>query len=300
MGLGRKRQRPGYAHQRKGRLAMAFFRNNPARLLMYRAPPARVVCRTLNALRRDPLSSTSLVRVGRQIEAAAGATLAAKAIERALPLGLEVRIEHEGGVGIDHQPGVVLHLAVELARRPAGMTQRQPGLLGATATRHVLQDLERGRERHAALDHQRLVALVVGRMQDQAARGLDRAAEQHWRLGGHGRHVDAELLVDLAQRQVVDLVVHDDAQRALVVMLADKDDALLEALIRHGWRCDQEAADQIRGGQIGGGGRSEEHTSELQSLRHLVCRLLLEKKKKKINKPTQVKKKKKKKTIIQK
>src|SRR5437899_11611734 len=30
------------------------------------------------------------------------------------------------------------------------------------------------------------------------------------------------------------------------------------------------------------GDRSEEHTSELQSLRHLVCRLLLEKKKKKI------------------
>src|SRR5437899_8507066 len=28
--------------------------------------------------------------------------------------------------------------------------------------------------------------------------------------------------------------------------------------------------------------RSEEHTSELQSLRHLVCRLLLEKKKQKI------------------
>src|SRR5262245_63646627 len=32
--------------------------------------------------------------------------------------------------------------------------------------------------------------------------------------------------------------------------------------------------------------RSEEHTSELQSLRHLVCRLLLEKKKKKKNKIT--------------
>src|SRR5438045_2318088 len=32
--------------------------------------------------------------------------------------------------------------------------------------------------------------------------------------------------------------------------------------------------------------RSEEHTSELQSLRHLVCRLLLEKKKKKKNKNT--------------
>src|SRR5438045_8157900 len=36
--------------------------------------------------------------------------------------------------------------------------------------------------------------------------------------------------------------------------------------------------------------RSEEHTSELQSLRHLVCRLLLEKKKKqkKIHKNSQI------------
>src|SRR3989441_9172255 len=31
--------------------------------------------------------------------------------------------------------------------------------------------------------------------------------------------------------------------------------------------------------------RSEEHTSELQSLAYLVCRLLLEKKKKKLNEP---------------
>src|SRR2546425_8673878 len=33
-------------------------------------------------------------------------------------------------------------------------------------------------------------------------------------------------------------------------------------------------------------GRSEEHTSELQSLAYLVCRLLLEKKKKKYQSPT--------------
>src|SRR5436853_1744692 len=38
------------------------------------------------------------------------------------------------------------------------------------------------------------------------------------------------------------------------------------------------------------GNRSEEHTSELQSLRHLVCRLLLEKKKKKKHKKQQTKK----------
>src|SRR5215510_13976232 len=39
--------------------------------------------------------------------------------------------------------------------------------------------------------------------------------------------------------------------------------------------------------------RSEEHTSELQSRGHLVCRLLLEKKKKKIKNTTTLKKKKK-------
>src|SRR5471030_3526954 len=36
--------------------------------------------------------------------------------------------------------------------------------------------------------------------------------------------------------------------------------------------------------------RSEEHTSELQSLRHLVCRLLLEKKKQKKNSNTKTQK----------
>src|SRR5689334_24446480 len=43
--------------------------------------------------------------------------------------------------------------------------------------------------------------------------------------------------------------------------------------------------------------RSEEHTSELQSQFHLVCRLLLEKKKKKKKKKYKKKKKKKKKKI---
>src|SRR3712207_7576550 len=39
-------------------------------------------------------------------------------------------------------------------------------------------------------------------------------------------------------------------------------------------------ADQVVAGQTGVVGRSEEHTSELQSRQYLVCRLLLEKKKK--------------------
>src|SRR2546426_5025599 len=48
-----------------------------------------------------------------------------------------------------------------------------------------------------------------------------------------------------------------------------------EQLAALGWRQDALAADL----GIGLGGRSEEHTSELQSPCNLVCRLLLEKKK---------------------
>src|SRR5262245_65887919 len=50
------------------------------------------------------------------------------------------------------------------------------------------------------------------------------------------------------------------------------------------WRGDRERG---RAAARGAAPRSEEHTFELQSLRHLVCRLLLEKKKKKKQKKTQ-------------
>src|SRR5262245_65072468 len=49
-------------------------------------------------------------------------------------------------------------------------------------------------------------------------------------------------------------------------------------------RCHRERPERVDEEELrpaNGGDRSEEHTSELQSLRHLVCRLLLEKKKKK-------------------
>src|SRR6266496_5790058 len=52
-------------------------------------------------------------------------------------------------------------------------------------------------------------------------------------------------------------------------------------------------------GRLGLGSRSEEHTSELQSRRDLVCRLLLEKKKKKIRHIYFLNKKKKKKKKLE-
>src|SRR5215469_17385780 len=61
----------------------------------------------------------------------------------------------------------------------------------------------------------------------------------------------------------------------------------------------QAATQELDSTSIGALQRSEEHTSELQSRRDLVCRLLLEKKKKK-KKPLNKKKKKKKKEEKQK
>src|SRR5438876_3020601 len=65
-------------------------------------------------------------------------------------------------------------------------------------------------------------------------------------------------------------------------------------LFRSGWRIFRTTRSQVGlefgcANQSGGGrnptaGRSEEHTSELQSPVHLVCRLLLEKKKKRPSK----------------
>src|SRR5205814_5128533 len=58
----------------------------------------------------------------------------------------------------------------------------------------------------------------------------------------------------------------------------DRGDDDIQHALRHRHRGPREPED------LGRRARSEEHTSELQSLRHLVCRLLLEKKK---NKKTQ-------------
>src|SRR2546429_3398391 len=54
-------------------------------------------------------------------------------------------------------------------------------------------------------------------------------------------------------------------------------------------RCQHVVHRRVRAEPVApGDGRSEEHTSELQSRLHLVCRLLLEKKKKKQNSPVNI------------
>src|SRR5205814_3811563 len=75
------------------------------------------------------------------------------------------------------------------------------------------------------------------------------------------------------------LEIYEEQLRA-----AEKQDVtyseFLTHLLREQWHHRQETALEYR---IRRAKRSEEHTSELQSLRHLVCRLLLEKKNKNLS-----------------
>src|SRR5690606_40033907 len=64
------------------------------------------------------------------------------------------------------------------------------------------------------------------------------------------------------------------AQRLLEVVV-ERDFGALGVVVRHQFLQDGVVPGLL---EVGGGARSEEHTSELQSRENLVCRLLLEKK----------------------
>src|SRR5690349_22397472 len=102
---------------------------------------------------------------------------------------------------------------------------------------------------------------------------------RHYVFVGVGSRCSLELLLRCCRREV-----DGDPLRAQCV---GEDDLSESARLRHGvaeenrgfvrWERARDG-DGVRA--IGIGDRSEEHTSELQSRRDLVCRLLLEKKKK--------------------
>src|SRR2546422_7745261 len=86
---------------------------------------------------------------------------------------------------------------------------------------------------------------------------------------------------DTATTEIYTLSLHDALPICLVFMMATI--ALLAAVIFVLWQAVYTYVRAVYEGQPVEDHRSEEHTSELQSRLHLVCRLLLEKKKKKNN-----------------
>src|SRR5205814_7715143 len=169
--------------------------------------------------------------------------------------------------------------ALARARDGGGIAPRQAGRApGRLAVRDAREDLARLRQARLALA--RVAAHDIGHHQG-AADGLRlaalRAAErvEHGALGG-------VLLARDARGVPLVGAGGDDRQRALLTTPADDQghaaagrqgvalgiaERVVRLLERHRPALPERAD------------RSEEHTSELQSLRHLVCRLLLEKKK---------------------
>src|SRR2546430_12900638 len=88
---------------------------------------------------------------------------------------------------------------------------------------------------------------------------------------------DARIKPDRLVAKLGKRLFHERNQRTLVV---DDHHCLAVAPRQLAWGLGREPRDLARGRQPDReGGRSEEHTSELQSQSNLVCRLLLEKKK---------------------
>src|SRR5262245_63832095 len=112
---------------------------------------------------------------------------------------------------------------------------------------------------------------------EQFAGDMDRradAARSVADLAGIGLHIADELGNGLRRERWIylhDKGVADDARDRCDVADEVETELIVERGVDRVRRRDEEQRVTVR---------SEEHTSELQSLRHLVCRLLLEKKKK--------------------
>src|SRR5438045_9777446 len=167
--------------------------------------------------------------------------------------------------------------------------------LRSNMTGDVLFDaFDRGRYATDASFYQVMPAgVVIPRTMDEALRALAIASDDGRivtpRGGGTsqcGQTVNHGIVVDFS-KHLNRIVSLDVENRSCVVEPGIVLDDLNRQLKRHGlwFPVDISTASRATIGGMagnnscGGRSRSEEHTSELQSLRHLVCRLLLEKKK---------------------
>src|SRR5262249_49424240 len=101
-------------------------------------------------------------------------------LQRLLVFAAGVLTENQLGIGRAMQPAVMLDLGLELARRPAGIAERQDRALWSVPARDRLEDIERRGEADAFVDRQRRVLdEEIARMQHEAALGIDRPALEH-------------------------------------------------------------------------------------------------------------------------
>ena len=151
------------------------------------------------------------------------------------------------------QPAVLIDLVLQLARRPAGITEREHRALGALAARDRLEDVERRGETDALVDRQRRVLdEEVARMQHEAPARLDRPALEHPhpsrmrrkldQIGG-GHHV--ELHQQVGKTDMRRRLIDDDAHGPFGGMGAHIDYAAGEPVIAHGRHRDQHLSIEV-------------------------------------------------------
>jgi hypothetical protein len=147
------------------------------------------------------------------------------------------------------QPAVGLHLVLELARSPAGVTQRQHRAGRSGALRDRLQNIQRRRKTYAVVDRQRgVLDEEIGAVQDEAALGLDRPALENLHAVGAARQLDGfgrddvELHQQVGEADVGGGLVHHDTHGALGRMGADVDHAARKTVVLHRRRGNQHLA----------------------------------------------------------
>src|SRR2546425_8064023 len=128
---------------------------------------------------------------------------------------------------------------------------------------HVVLELEVAHGRHRLLDSDEVVDLLFG---------VER--------GPHERHrLHLPVGTELPKRALAELPAHRRPVGAPRVEAVDQAKLAVHLEDRDAVHIVRPRVEELHAEEAAVGARSEEHTSELQSLAYLVCRLLLEKKK---------------------
>src|SRR5215813_10359472 len=153
---------------------------------------ARGIARRRSPTQRSP--ARHLVRTGlAEAPCPSRSEVLRPALHGVVPDLVAVLVEHQLGVLRRREPEPVGELALELARRPAGVAECDQALARAAMVADVAQDLAARRHRDAAVDVDGVGAMVFGAVDHKADIGL-------YRTAGEDAHLSRNRRVLLAER----------------------------------------------------------------------------------------------------
>src|SRR6476646_7481282 len=211
-------------------------RTAPAATILSSAAPAgeAAIMALKNMAIRNAVARSAVMRSSVADVAGEHAGTDADLLHRPVVFCADVGAENQLGIRTAMQPAIVLQLALELARRPAGIAERQDRARRAGAAGDCFENIECGGEADALIDRQGgVLDEKVGALQHGDVAG----ARRKLNLLGLGN--DVEFYQKVRKVDVRGGLVDDDAHRALRRVSAHVDQATRETLILHAGRCDQ-------------------------------------------------------------